>query len=86
MKQHMQERAAKFPACFATNTPSPPAGPAPSPNGKWATPIVVPNTLPFTSAVFNTYWATGAPEFKCQDYASGRSVYVFRCACGVELV
>ncbi len=79
MKQHVQDRATKYPACFIPTVPAPPPAPVQGPNGKWATPIVVPNTLPFTSSVFSTYWATGAPLYKCDDYANGGSVYVFRC-------
>ena len=79
MKQHLADRAAKFPACFVPTVPAPPPAPIQPPNGKWSTPIIIPNDLPFNSGVFDTYYASGAPAGVCVDYASGRSVYVFRC-------
>ncbi len=84
MKQHVQDRAAKFPACFLPTVPAPPPAPIPIPNGKWSTPILVPEALPFNSSVFSTYWATGAPDGKCSDYANYRDVYVFRCGGGLH--
>ena len=88
MKQHVQQRASKLPACFTSTVPAPPPAPTKAPNGKWSTPILVPDRLPFTSAVFETYWATKSPENKCLDYASFRDVYVFRCGglgCPVDM-
>ncbi|PRW61007.1 Reprolysin (M12B) family zinc metalloprotease [Chlorella sorokiniana] len=80
MKAHVQDRATKYPACLPLrdSLPSPPPAPVRGPNGQWATPIVVPDALPFNSSVFSTFWATGAPEYKCDDYAAWNSVYVFR--------
>ena len=79
MKQHVADRAAKFPACFVPSVPAPPPAPVKVPNGKWSTPIIVPDVLPFNSSVFSTYWTTGAPERNCDDKARRRPVYVFRC-------
>lgn len=84
MKQHVQERAAKFPACFTTTVPAPPPAPIAAPSGKWSAPIIVNNTLPFTSGVIQKYWATGAPDGKCRDYANYQDVYVFRCGYVIE--
>ena len=79
MKQHVADRAAKYPACFVPIVPAPPPAPVKVPNGKWSTPIIVPDVLPFNSSVFSTYWTTGAPERNCDDKARSRPVYVFRC-------
>ena len=79
MKQHVADRAARYPACLPVSTSAPAPPPVATPKGKWSTPIIVPNALPFNSSVFSTYWTTGAPEYKCNDFASWSSVYVFRC-------
>jgi hypothetical protein len=81
MRAHVLDRAAQFPSCFTPTIPVPPPAPPPKPNGKWSNPIVVPNALPFTSTVFNTYWPTGVPNWDtrdCEDFVSGRRVHVFR--------
>lgn len=85
MKQHVQDRASRFPACFVPAVPAPPPMPISAPNGKWSTPIIVPSELPFTSGVFDTYWSTQAPNGKCSDLANYRDVYVFRCGRAAQL-
>lgn len=79
MKQHVADRAARYPACLPVSTSAPAPPPVATPKGKWSTPIIVPNALPFNSSVFSTYWTTGAPERNCDDKARRRPVYVFRC-------
>lgn len=84
IKKFVQSRAASYPACFLPTVPAPPPVPIAKPNGKWSSPFIVPNVLPFTSAVIDKYWTTGIPgnggDANPVDYATNRHVQVFRWA------